>query len=179
MSFKPLHNRARENGAEWYQIFLAEKLTAEAGGDRDLFLFLLELFKENESGHLRIELDDAGRDILDKYSGYFHSPRSPFVLTGDDRYLYTKRRKAQEDEFLERFETLLSRENHPLVDGDDSFIIQAGAEKGLELSPPVREACLKVNGESFSYCDRRTGYGKDDRPGRDHTDPVPRGGEKG
>ena len=48
MNFKALYNRAREEGAEWYQIFLAERLAGEAGGDEELFLFLLSCSKRTK-----------------------------------------------------------------------------------------------------------------------------------
>ncbi|MDC7222556.1 MAG: AAA family ATPase, partial [Spirochaetales bacterium] len=157
MTFKSLHNRAREEGAEWYQIFLAEKLTGEAGGGEDLFFFLLRLFGENESGHLRIELDDQDQALLDKYGNYFSSPSSPFIVV-EGRYLYTRRRKAQEDRFVERLETLLSRRGRSLVSGLEELIETDG--QGPPLSPEVQDACLRVNREPFFIITGGPGTGK-------------------
>ncbi|MDC7220440.1 MAG: exodeoxyribonuclease V subunit alpha [Spirochaetales bacterium] len=150
MKFKAYHSRAREDGAEWYQIFLADKLASEGGGEKDLFFFLLNLFKENESGHLRVELEEDGRAIMEKYGDYFRSDNSPFVVS-ENRYLYTRRRKAQEDEFLERMERLFSREKLPLIEGLEDY---------LPASSEVRSACLKINREPFYIITGGPGTGK-------------------
>jgi len=153
MNFKSLHSRAREEGSEWYHIFLAEKLTAEAKGDKDLFLFLLSLFKENEAGHLRIELDETGRSILERYGSYFTSPLSPFVITGEGRYLYTRRRKAQEDRFTVLLEGLLEGESDPLLKYPEKAV------EG-ESSPVISEALFRVNRERFFIITGGPGTGK-------------------
>ncbi len=160
MNFKALYNPAREEGAEWYQIFLAERLAGEAGGEGELFFFLLSLFKENESGHLRIELKEEEGELLSRYSSFFRSSLSPFVITEDGRFLYTKRRKAQEDRFIELLNALLSRRPEPLVSDLDRFWDQAS--EGIEppLTPEVMNGCRQVNGRAFYIITGGPGTGK-------------------
>jgi exodeoxyribonuclease V alpha subunit len=160
MISKQLRSKAREDGAEWYQIFLAEKLTAEAKGEEDLFFFLLKLFRENESGHLRIELDEKGQGLIDAYRTYFTSSQSPFIIEGDDLYLYTRRRKAQEDRFLNSMDRLISRQGAPLIDDLESLMDVMNQEGASTFSPDVRDACLKVNREPFFIITGGPGTGK-------------------
>lgn len=117
--FDPAQRRraSRDKGAEWYQIYLAERLVRRVGGDGDLYDLLLALFIHNEEGHLRYPLTEEQQKTLAPYPGLTRGDRSPLVLSGEGTYLYTRKRKTNEDRFIGLLEELIGGEPSPWEEG--------------------------------------------------------------
>jgi exodeoxyribonuclease V alpha subunit len=113
---KSLRQIARAEGAEWYQIYLAEKLTQDFKGDEELYQLLLSILIQNDGGHLRIKLKKDQAELLEKYSPLVHGDNSPFYINREGHYIYTRKRWEQENLFISLLEKSLNEKSEPLSD---------------------------------------------------------------
>ena len=160
---KTLRRSSREKGAEWYQIYLAERLMEQVGGDKILYNFLLEVFMKNEAGHLRIVLDDLSvkntSSLWNTYPALVQGDNSPLVLAKEGKYIYTRRRKEQEDRFINLLDKLLRENQKPLLSHFDLFLNTLVQSEEV-YSEEVLGLLKNINSQRFFIITGGPGTGK-------------------